>query len=68
MKHLIVATLAFILHIFATGCHSGTASVLNIDINADGADTIDGAAALTLTTNYESVKLINDGTKWMVIG
>ncbi len=31
MKHLIVATLAFILHIFATGCHSGTASVLNID-------------------------------------
>jgi hypothetical protein len=37
-------------------------------VDAFGAETIDGALTLTLTTNFEWVILRSDGTNWMQLG
>lgn len=41
------------------------ANTLTIDANA--AETIDGALTLTLTSQYDSVKIVCDGTKWHTV-
>lgn len=51
----------FLLNIKKTG------STANVVIDGSGAETIDGATTNTLTTQYESVKLICDGTEWHII-
>lgn len=51
----------FLLNIKKTG------STANVVIDGNGAETIDGATTNTLTTQYESVKLICDGTEWHII-
>lgn len=39
----------------------------NVIIDGDDAETIDGAATLTLTTQYESVMICSDGNNWHVL-
>lgn len=41
-------------------------STANIVINADGSDTIDGAASKTLTSQYEAITLVSNGTNWHI--
>lgn len=45
---------------------SGLAFFNPITINANGAETIDGAGFITIATNYGSVDLIPLGTEWSV--
>ena len=45
----------------------GTASSGVITIDADGADTINGAGTTTLTTNYQSVTLLFTAGNWTII-
>jgi hypothetical protein len=45
----------------------GTGNAGNITINRSDSDTIDGAASVTITSNYGSVSLVSDGaSKWIV--
>lgn len=39
----------------------------NVIIDGNASETIDGATTATLTTQYESVTLVCDGTQWLVI-
>lgn len=41
------------------------ANVVTADGN--GAETIDGAATRTLSTQYSSLKLLSDGSNWRVV-
>ena len=45
---------------------AGNASVNNITIATEGAETIDGSGIKMLTTNYEAVVLYCDGTNWFI--
>lgn len=45
----------------------GNASVYNITITTEGAQTIDGAATFVMNSNYQSVELVCDGTNWFVL-
>jgi hypothetical protein len=47
--------------------YAGTASLGTITIDADGADTINGAGTTTLTTDYQSVTLLFTGGNWTII-
>ena len=38
-----------------------------ITLDADGAETIDGALTAILTAQYESIMLVSDGAAWHVI-
>jgi len=38
-----------------------------ITINGDGAETIDGELSIILTTQYESVTLVTDGSNWFIL-
>lgn len=38
----------------------------NVIIEGNGAETINGALNQTLTTQYESLKMVSDGTEWFV--
>jgi hypothetical protein len=44
----------------------GNASANNIDISTAGASVIDGAASVTIATDYASVSMYFDGTNWML--
>lgn len=46
---------------------SGNAGSSNITINTYGADTIDGAASVTLSDNYGLLELYTDGDNWYTI-
>lgn len=46
---------------------SGVASIHNITIDAAGADTIDGAATVTITSNYGRRVIYSSGADWFVI-
>lgn len=46
---------------------TGEANDQNITINTPGAETIDGAASLTISSNYESVRLVSDGSNWFIL-
>ena len=46
---------------------TGGANSNNITINTPGAETIDGAANLVLSSNYESVRLVSDGSNWFIL-
>lgn len=47
---------------------SGNAATNNITIKTDGSEEIDGSSAdLVISTNYASVQLVTDGTKWYII-
>lgn len=39
----------------------------NLTIDASGAETIDDAATITLTTQYEAVTLYSDGVEWWIL-
>lgn len=53
--------------LFTIKDESGNASVLNITINANGTDVIDGSGSYVLNTNYESLNLVCDGAgKWFI--
>ena len=45
----------------------GSATTNNITIDTEGAQTIDGAATLVITTNYSAVTLYCDGTDWFIM-
>lgn len=38
----------------------------NVTIDGDGAETIDGAATLVLTTQYECKTIVSDGSDWYI--
>jgi len=42
----------------------GNASVNNITIATEAAETIDGAPTATISTDYGAVRLYSDGTNW----
>lgn len=46
---------------------SGGAGTNNITIDADGTETIDGAATATISAHYGSIKLASNGTNWDLI-
>ena len=41
-----------------------TAGVNNVVVDGNGAETIDGAANKTLTTQFAAITVISDGTNW----
>ena len=43
------------------------ASTNTITINANGAETIDGAGSATITSAYGTLRLMSDGTNWMLV-
>jgi len=43
------------------------ATAVDVKIDGDGAETIDGAAFVTLYVQYDSIKIISDGTQWHII-
>jgi len=45
---------------------TGTALLNNITINANGAETIDGAGSLVLAGDYVALEIIFSGTEWSV--
>jgi len=51
----------FLLNIKKTG------STANVVIDGNGAETIDGATTATLTSQYESITLVCDGSNWHII-
>jgi hypothetical protein len=46
---------------------SGLADTNAITVNPNGAETIDGAASLAISSNYSSTSLISNGTHWFII-
>jgi hypothetical protein len=46
---------------------TGTATVNNITVNANGAETIDGAGSFLVPINYESITLVFSGTEWSIV-
>ena len=46
--------------------HYTTQATNNITINRADSATIDGATSQTISSNYGSMKLISDGTKWFI--
>lgn len=46
---------------------SGGAATNNITIDGKGAQTIDGAATLVMSTNYQAVQLYSTGTAWFTL-
>lgn len=40
----------------------------NVTIDAAGAELIDGSQTYTLTSAYKSVRIISNGTRWLVLG
>ena len=45
----------------------GSAGASNITIDGNGAELIDASTTFVLSSNYQSVTLINLGDKWVVI-
>ena len=45
----------------------GNASINNITIDTEGAETIDGAATLVMATDDQAVTLYSDGTNWFTL-
>ena len=39
-----------------------------VTVDGDGSETIDGAASISLATQYDSATLITDGASWFVVG
>lgn len=46
---------------------AGPGGTNNITIDTEGSATIDGASSVTITSNYEAVRLISDGSNWFTI-
>lgn len=46
---------------------SGAAESNTITVTASGGALIDGSATQTITSNYGALKLISDGTNWLII-
>lgn len=46
---------------------TGQAATHNVTINHHASETIDGATSLTMSTNFDAVVLVSDGTNWAVI-
>jgi hypothetical protein len=38
-----------------------------VTVDGNGAETIDGATTATLTTQYESITVVSDGSNWFII-
>lgn len=53
--------------IFEVKDRFGAATTNNIIITSVGSETFDGQASVTLTTNYQSITLVSDGTNWSLI-
>lgn len=45
-----------------------TDAVANVVIDGYGSETINGSTTKTLTTQYEKVTIISNGTNWLIIG
>lgn len=46
---------------------AGTTNTSPITVNTSGGAQIDGAASLSMDSNYQSVTLVSDGTNWFSI-
>lgn len=66
---------AFSITLPKAALHSGRLLVIkrinaganNLTIDGDGAETIDGAATVALTTQWETRTLTSNGTAWLVL-
>ncbi len=45
----------------------GNAGTNNITIDTEGAELIDGQATYIMSTNYESITLVSDGSNWFIL-
>lgn len=62
------AATAGIGYLLTVGCGDGTCTVVNtISIIPSGAETISGAASVTLITAYAHTILMSNGTNWVII-
>ena len=39
----------------------------NVVVDPNGSETIDGATSYTLSTQYQAVSIISDGTEWHIV-
>jgi hypothetical protein len=62
---LMTATLAA-GRVYVVKDEGGHASTYTITISTEGAETIDGAATATITTNYNSLSIYSDGSNWFI--
>jgi hypothetical protein len=46
---------------------TGNAATNNITVDTEGAETIDGAASKTVSTNYGYISVYSDGSNWFVV-
>lgn len=53
-------------HIIIIKDESGTAGTHNITVNVTAGGTIDGVASKAVNTNYGSIELYSNGTKWFL--
>lgn len=42
-------------------------SVNSTTVDGDGSETIDGSTTISLTTQYESVTIVSNGTNWFIL-
>lgn len=42
-------------------------STANVNVDANGAEVIDGSTVVTLSTQYESLTILSDGVEWHAI-
>lgn len=46
---------------------AGSAGTNNVTIDPADADTIDGAASVALTVNYQALSFVSNGTNWFIV-
>jgi hypothetical protein len=68
-------TSGFTLNLPAAASHTGriyqikktSADGNAVTIDGSGAETIDGSLTISISTQYESVTIVSDGTNWFII-
>ena len=43
------------------------AASYTLTIDPDGAETIDGSATFSISSQYESITIVTDGSSWFII-
>jgi hypothetical protein len=38
-----------------------------VDVDTEASETIDGASSYTFTTQYDSIKVVSDGSDWFIV-